>query len=115
MADLSVVGSPDATDMNVPLPGEFVDFPDSPFHLFMPYPPAGDQPTAISQLVEGVQDGLTYQTLLGVTGSGKTFIAVHLLKTMYQILITGTLHIVQIDLIGLACQLNGNENTAHVS
>lgn len=44
-----------------------------------------------------------------------TAVAVHLLKTMYQILITGTLHIVQIDLIGLACQLNGNENTAHVS
>uniref|UniRef100_UPI0013D41EBE DEAD/DEAH box helicase family protein n=1 Tax=Escherichia coli TaxID=562 RepID=UPI0013D41EBE len=35
--------------------------------------PAGDQPTAIAQLCEGVQDGLSYQTLLGVTGSGKTF------------------------------------------
>src|SRR5437773_3743635 len=53
--------------------GEFVRFPDSPFELFMPYPPAGDQPTAIVQLVEGVQDGLSFQTLLGVTGSGKTF------------------------------------------
>ncbi|NBD20276.1 excinuclease ABC subunit UvrB [Aquabacterium fontiphilum] len=53
--------------------GEFVHFPDSPFELFQPYPPAGDQPTAIDQLVEGVQDGLSYQTLLGVTGSGKTF------------------------------------------
>ncbi|MDP1363355.1 DEAD/DEAH box helicase family protein, partial [Klebsiella variicola] len=38
-----------------------------------PFPPAGDQPTAIAQLCEGVQDGLSYQTLLGVTGSGKTF------------------------------------------
>jgi excinuclease ABC subunit B len=54
-------------------PGEFVSFPDSPFQLFMPYPPAGDQPRAITQLVEGVNDGLTFQTLLGVTGSGKTF------------------------------------------
>ena len=53
--------------------GQFVSFPDSPFQLFQPYPPAGDQPQAIDRLVEGVQDGLTWQTLLGVTGSGKTF------------------------------------------
>ena len=53
--------------------GSFVAFPDSPFQLYQPYPPAGDQPTAIAQLVEGVRDGLSYQTLLGVTGSGKTF------------------------------------------
>ena len=53
--------------------GEFVQFPDSPFQLFQPYPPAGDQPTAIDELVEGVHDGEAYQTLLGVTGSGKTF------------------------------------------
>ena len=48
-------------------------FPDSPFELFLPYPPAGDQPQAIDKLVEGVQDGEVFQTLLGVTGSGKTF------------------------------------------
>ncbi|ODV12607.1 MAG: excinuclease ABC subunit B [Rubrivivax sp. SCN 70-15] len=53
--------------------GEFVSFPDSPFQLFQPYPPAGDQPAAIAQLVDGIRDGLSYQTLLGVTGSGKTF------------------------------------------
>ena len=53
--------------------GRFVTFPGSPFELFQPYPPAGDQPTAIEQLVEGVQDGEVFQTLLGVTGSGKTF------------------------------------------
>ncbi|WP_418315198.1 excinuclease ABC subunit UvrB [Piscinibacter sakaiensis] len=53
--------------------GEFVSFPDSPFQLFQPYPPAGDQPTAIAGLVEGINDGLSFQTLLGVTGSGKTF------------------------------------------
>ncbi|MFN3860170.1 MAG: excinuclease ABC subunit UvrB [Roseateles sp.] len=53
--------------------GEFVSFEGSPFQLFQPFPPAGDQPTAIAQLVEGVRDGLSFQTLLGVTGSGKTF------------------------------------------
>lgn len=53
--------------------GAFVRFPDSPFELFMPYPPAGDQPTAIAGLVEGIEDGEVFQTLLGVTGSGKTF------------------------------------------
>ena len=53
--------------------GEFVRFEGSPFELFMPYPPAGDQPAAIAQLVEGVEDAEAFQTLLGVTGSGKTF------------------------------------------
>jgi excinuclease ABC subunit B len=51
----------------------FVSFTGSPFQLYQPYPPAGDQPGAITGLVEGVTDGLLYQTLLGVTGSGKTF------------------------------------------
>jgi excinuclease ABC subunit B len=50
-----------------------VTFPDSPFGLEQIYAPAGDQPEAIDRLVEGVQDGLSYQTLLGVTGSGKTY------------------------------------------
>jgi excinuclease ABC subunit B len=58
---------------SAPATGQFVQFPDSPFQLFQPYPPAGDQPTAIDQLVEGVNDGEVFQTLLGVTGSGKTF------------------------------------------
>jgi excinuclease ABC subunit B len=53
--------------------GQFVSYPGSPFELFQPYPPAGDQPTAIAKLVEGVGDGEAFQTLLGVTGSGKTF------------------------------------------
>ena len=56
-----------------PAAGEFVEFPGSPFHLFQPYPPAGDQPHAIDQLVQGVENGESFQTLLGVTGSGKTF------------------------------------------
>jgi len=54
-------------------PGQFVTYPGSPFELFQPYPPAGDQPSAIASLVEGVNDGEVFQTLLGVTGSGKTF------------------------------------------
>ena len=51
----------------------FVQYPDSPFQLYEPYPPAGDQPTAIAALEEGLRDGLMGQTLLGVTGSGKTY------------------------------------------
>jgi excinuclease ABC subunit B len=54
-------------------PGTFVSYADSPFELYQPYPLAGDQPEAINQLVEGVNDGEVFQTLLGVTGSGKTF------------------------------------------
>ena len=50
-----------------------VSFPGSPFQLHQPFPPAGDQPQAIDRLVEGLADGLSYQTLLGVTGSGKTY------------------------------------------
>jgi excinuclease ABC subunit B len=48
-------------------------FPDSPFRLNQAFLPAGDQPEAIDKLTEGVRDGLAYQTLLGVTGSGKTY------------------------------------------
>ncbi|MPT44423.1 MAG: excinuclease ABC subunit B, partial [Klebsiella sp.] len=51
----------------------FVEYPNSPFQLFQPYPPAGDQPTAIEGLTQGIEDGLMFQTLLGVTGSGKTY------------------------------------------
>jgi hypothetical protein len=54
-------------------PGEFESFGGSPFKLWRPYAPAGDQPAAIGKLVEGLNDGLSFQTLLGVTGSGKTF------------------------------------------
>ncbi len=71
MADLTEISL--VEDAASDAEGVFVSYPDSPFQLFQPYPPAGDQPTAIAQLVEGVNDGLTYQTLLGVTGSGKTF------------------------------------------
>ncbi len=54
-------------------PENTIRFPGSPFLLHQPFPPAGDQPEAIAQLVEGIEDGLIYQTLLGVTGSGKTY------------------------------------------
>jgi excinuclease ABC subunit B len=56
-----------------PATGTFITYPNSPFELYQPYPPAGDQPQAIDKLVEGVNDGEVFQTLLGVTGSGKTF------------------------------------------
>ncbi|HEX7559888.1 MAG TPA: DEAD/DEAH box helicase family protein, partial [Usitatibacter sp.] len=52
---------------------DVVTYPGSPFRLHRPFQPAGDQPQAIEKLVEGLNDGLAYQTLLGVTGSGKTF------------------------------------------
>lgn len=54
-------------------PEQCITFPDSPFELHQPFPPAGDQPTAIAALVDGIETGLSFQTLLGVTGSGKTF------------------------------------------
>src|SRR5450830_1185380 len=52
---------------------KFISFPNSAFQLYQMFEPAGDQPAAIAKLVEGIDDGLFFQTLLGVTGSGKTF------------------------------------------
>jgi excinuclease ABC subunit B len=66
MADLSQVSS--TIDES-----RIVTFPDSPYRLYQPFSPAGDQPVAIAKLVEGIEDGLSFQTLLGVTGSGKTY------------------------------------------
>ena len=48
-------------------------FPNSPYRLHQPFQAAGDQPQAIAKIIEGFEDGLKYQTLLGVTGSGKTY------------------------------------------
>ncbi|MEN9416672.1 MAG: excinuclease subunit [Pseudomonadota bacterium] len=62
--------------------GSFASFADSPFQLFQPYPPAGDQPGAIEQLVQGIEAGLVHQTLLGVTGSGKTFTMANVIARM---------------------------------
>ena len=50
-----------------------ITFPNSPFRLAELYAPAGDQPEAIVKLTDGIDDGLAFQTLLGVTGSGKTY------------------------------------------
>ena len=75
MPDFSdAISEPASTDEAAPArEGTFIRYPGSPFELFQPYPPAGDQPTAINGLVEGVENGEVFQTLLGVTGSGKTF------------------------------------------
>jgi excinuclease ABC subunit B len=51
----------------------FVTFPNSKYQLHQPFEPAGDQPQAIDKLTRGINDGLKFQTLLGVTGSGKTY------------------------------------------
>lgn len=53
-----------------------------PFILHSPFKPAGDQPAAIAKLVEGLNDGLAHQTLLGVTGSGKTFTIANVIATL---------------------------------
>lgn len=54
------------------------------FKLHSPYSPAGDQPNAIRQLVEGIQEGERYQTLLGVTGSGKTFTMANVIEQVQK-------------------------------
>ncbi|WP_334186524.1 excinuclease ABC subunit UvrB [Noviherbaspirillum sp.] len=75
MADLSQV--PSTIDE-----AKIVTFPDSPYRLYQPFPPAGDQPAAIAKLAEGIVDGLSYQTLLGVTGSGKTYTMANVIARM---------------------------------
>src|SRR5688572_14229375 len=59
-----------------------VAFPDSPYRLNQLFPPAGDQPEAIEKLIAGARDGLAYQTLLGVTGSGKTYTMAHVIARL---------------------------------
>lgn len=75
MAELSEVSS--AVDES-----KIVTFPGSSFRLFQPFQPAGDQPAAIAALTEGIDDGLAYQTLLGVTGSGKTYTMANVIARM---------------------------------
>ena len=67
--------SPQAKPPGAPAqePVEVKTWPGSPFRLHLIYPPAGDRPAAIEKLTEGIRDGLAFQTLLGVTGSGKTY------------------------------------------
>src|SRR3954454_12968015 len=52
------------------------------FKLVSPFPPAGDQPQAIAKLTEGIRSGVKHQTLLGVTGSGKTFTMANLIRNV---------------------------------
>src|SRR3954465_2246157 len=54
------------------------------FKLHSPYQPSGDQPTAIQQLTEGILNGEKYQTLLGVTGSGKTFTMANVIQNVQR-------------------------------
>src|ERR1700710_1899179 len=77
MSDTPLAEVSDALDE-----AKFVTFEGSPFRLFQPFAPAGDQPTAIAQLCEGIDDGLMYQTLLGVTGSGKTYTMANVIARM---------------------------------
>ena len=62
----------------------FPTFVFMPFQLHAPYPPAGDQPDAIRQLTEGILEGEKYQTLLGVTGSGKTFTMANVVQNIQR-------------------------------
>ena len=77
---------PSVTALGDPIPslqpGQFIHYPNSPFELYQPYPPAGDQPEAINKLVDGIEDGEVFQTLLGVTGSGKTFTMANVIARM---------------------------------
>ena len=73
----TLIEAPEALDES-----KFVTFDGSPFQLYQPYSPAGDQPEAIKTLVEGIEDGLSFQTLLGVTGSGKTFTMANVIARM---------------------------------
>src|SRR3954468_23656427 len=59
-----------------------VTFPNSPYRLAELFPTAGDQPQAIDKLAEGIADGLAFQTLLGVTGSGKTYTMAHVIARL---------------------------------
>src|SRR3954467_10652179 len=61
---------------------QVLTFPDSPYRLHQTFAPAGDQPEAIEKLTEGVRDGLAFQTLLGVTGSGKTYTMAHVIARL---------------------------------
>jgi excinuclease ABC subunit B len=58
--------------------------PDRPFEIEADFEPAGDQPEAIARLVDGLNDGLAHQTLLGVTGSGKTYSIANVVQTVQR-------------------------------
>ncbi len=62
------------------------------FELVSDYQPSGDQPTAIAQLVDGLDSGLAHQTLLGVTGSGKTFTLANVIAQSQRPAIQDSIH-----------------------
>ncbi len=70
------------TNQNLPNGPSTVAMPDSVFQLVSPFPPAGDQPRAIDALVAGLAENKTHQTLMGVTGSGKTFTMANVIARM---------------------------------
>lgn len=57
---------------------------DRPFKVHSQYQPTGDQPQAIEKIAEGFQKGLKFQTLLGVTGSGKTFTMANVIEKIQK-------------------------------
>jgi excinuclease ABC subunit B len=70
---------------NIPCGFIFLEkFMAKPFKLIANYQPAGDQPKAIRELVKGLEEGLAHQTLLGVTGSGKTFSIAHVIEKIQR-------------------------------
>src|SRR5687767_15928005 len=78
----SMAAKVQASTAQRPTSAEVLTFPKSPYRLHQTFAPAGDQPAAIDKLTEGVRDGLAYQTLLGVTGSGKTYTMAHVIARL---------------------------------
>ena len=77
MTDTALASAPAASAAEMVL-----EFPGSPYRLHQLFEPAGDQPEAIAKLTEGIRDGLAFQTLLGVTGSGKTYTMAHVIARL---------------------------------
>ena len=73
MADLMAEGQELQGHVGAELVRFGVEGKGEPLHVVSPFEPAGDQPQAIEKLARGIEEGLRYQTLMGVTGSGKTF------------------------------------------
>ena len=76
------MNKPTVSSQVVQAPVKVLSFPDSPYRLHQTFAPAGDQPQAIDKLTEGLRDGLAFQTLLGVTGSGKTYTMAHVIARL---------------------------------
>ena len=78
MEEAAVNGWTEVATLPEEIPAVYIPMMSSPrFEVVAPFQPAGDQPKAISELTEGLRRGDKYQTLLGVTGSGKTMTLAH--------------------------------------